>query len=141
MDFIYPALFTEDDDGFVVSFPDVPEAITQGSTLAEALINAADALDEAICGYIDAGESLPSPGRTLANQHQIGVPLKTVLKHHLRIALRQAGISNVALANMLQVNEKEVRRMTDLDHNTKLERLQNALLVLGVQPAVKMVAA
>lgn len=69
------------------------------------------------------------------------MPLKTVLKHHLRIALRQAGISNVALANMLQVNEKEVRRMTDLDHNTKLERLQNALLVLGVQPAVKMVAA
>ena len=37
MDYVYPALFQpEADGGFLVTFPDVPEAITQGDDFADA---------------------------------------------------------------------------------------------------------
>ena len=53
----YAATLTpdEEDGGFVVTFRDVPEAITQGDTLDEALHNAADALTVALDGYVGVG--------------------------------------------------------------------------------------
>jgi antitoxin HicB len=142
MDFIYPANFDQDNDGgYVVTFPDIPEAITQGDNLGEALINAADALDEAVCAYIDAGIALPTAGWKKSEQRQIATPVQTVLKYYLRNAMKDQGTSNVQLAALLEVNEKVVRRMTDLNHNTKLDSLQAGLLVLGTQPVVTMVPA
>ena len=40
----YPAKFDPDDGGFVVSFRDIPEALTQGDTIEEAREAARDAL-------------------------------------------------------------------------------------------------
>lgn len=60
----YPAKFTQTEDGFfVVSFVDVPEAITQGSTLAEAIDMAKDALLTAFDFYTDADEPIPPPSK------------------------------------------------------------------------------
>ena len=65
--FVYPALLTPDeqDGGFVVTFPDVPEAITQGEDVSDALQQAADCLEEAIAGRIRRQACLPeaSPAR------------------------------------------------------------------------------
>jgi antitoxin HicB len=44
----YPADFEPaEEGGFVVTFPDIPEAITQGEDVEEALIHAADELESA----------------------------------------------------------------------------------------------
>ena len=44
--FVYPATLTpeEQEGGFVVTFPDVPEAITQGDDVTDARRQAADCL-------------------------------------------------------------------------------------------------
>jgi antitoxin HicB len=47
--------------GFVVSFPDVPEAITQGENKADALRHAKDALQTALEFYTEAGRKIPAP--------------------------------------------------------------------------------
>jgi antitoxin HicB len=59
----YPVTLTPDtvDGGFIVTFRDLPEAITQGETIAEALNEAADALEEAIAGRIRRGDPIPEP--------------------------------------------------------------------------------
>lgn len=45
MKYIYPAIFTrEDDGGYLVEFPDLPECYTDGDSLEEAFDNAEDAL-------------------------------------------------------------------------------------------------
>ena len=51
--FMYPVTLTPDkkDGGFVVTFTDIPEAITQGETEDEALAAAKDALESAIDFY------------------------------------------------------------------------------------------
>ena len=59
--FVYPAILTPDerDGGFVVTFPDVPEAITQREDMSDALQQAADCLEEAIAGRIRREACLP----------------------------------------------------------------------------------
>ena len=47
---------------FLVTFPDVPEALTSGVTLEEARAAAPDALWTALVGYVEAG--LPLPARS-----------------------------------------------------------------------------
>lgn len=66
----YPVNLTPDetDGGFVVTFPDVPEAITQGDDVTDALVQAADALEEAIAGRIRRGDSIPEPSEARPDQ-------------------------------------------------------------------------
>jgi antitoxin HicB len=52
--FLYPVtLKRAEDGGFVVTFKDIPEAITQGETEAEALSPARDALETALDFYFE----------------------------------------------------------------------------------------
>jgi antitoxin HicB len=77
----YPADFTPaEESGFVVTFPDVPEAITQGETVAECIADATDAIDEAIIGRINTGLEIPKASPAKPGQYLISVPLQTALK-------------------------------------------------------------
>ena len=70
MKYTYPVILTEEpeDGGYVVTCRDLPEAITQGDTVAEALAEAADALDEALCGRINHGRDIPEPSAEQAGE-------------------------------------------------------------------------
>lgn len=132
-DFVYPVTLTKSTDlgGFVVTFKDVPEAITQGEDLADALWQAADCLEEAIAGRIRRGDVIPSPSKPKKGQRLIPVPAPMAAKAALYLAMREAKISNVEMARRLGYDEKEVRRMLDPRHATKLPRIQAALELLG----------
>jgi len=141
--FVYPAVLTPDeqDGGFVVSFPDVPEAITDGDTVEEALVEAADALEEAVAGRINRGDDIPPPSACRKGQYRVPVPPQMAAKAALYLAMRQAGISKVALAERLGCDEKEVRRLLDPRHASRLPRLAAALRVLGSELTVGMTKA
>ncbi|MGO7370082.1 type II toxin-antitoxin system HicB family antitoxin [Rhizobium ruizarguesonis] len=47
--------------GFTVTFPDVPEAITEGDDMAQARTMAAEALGVALLTYLEMGRPLPAP--------------------------------------------------------------------------------
>jgi antitoxin HicB len=63
----------ETDGGFVVTFPDVPEAITQGNDVTDALAQAADALEEAIAGRIRRGDPIAAPSEAGPDQHVVTI--------------------------------------------------------------------
>lgn len=140
-EFVYPVNLTPDtaDGGFVVTFPDMPEAITQGDDSAEALTQAADALEEAIAGRIRRGDSIPEPSAARADQSLVPVPALTAAKAALYLALREAAISKADLATKLGCDEKEVRRLLDPRHPSKLPRIQRALAALGKRISLRMV--
>jgi len=75
-DFAYPVTLTQSTDlgGFVVTFKDVPEAITQGEDLPDALWQAADCLEEAIAGRIRRGDVIPAPSKPRRGQRLVPVP-------------------------------------------------------------------
>ena len=60
---LYPARFDGDnlEGGYVVTFPDFPEAVTQGEDLGEAMEMARDSLRMAIAYRIEHAESVPPP--------------------------------------------------------------------------------
>lgn len=70
----YPASFIEDAAGrMVVSFPDMPEALTDGADMNEAITEAKDCLLEAIQGRIADDEKIPNPSAPQNNQVIISV--------------------------------------------------------------------
>ena len=71
----YPAKLGTDSSGeIVVSFRDFPECLTSGADQAEALVEARDALEEAVAGRIDDDEPIPTPSRRRHGEHLIAVP-------------------------------------------------------------------
>ena len=136
--FVYPATLIPDtqDGGFVVTFVDIPEAITQGDDIPEALQQAVDCLDEAIVGRIRRRADLPEASPVEAGQYPVTLPAHTAAKAALYLALRQTQLTLVELAVRLHCDEKEVRRILDPRHASKLSRMEAALAVLGQQLVV-----
>ena len=132
-EFVYPARFTADkeDGGFVVTFRDIPEAITQGESHAECLDEAAGALQAALEGRVMSNLDIPKASKAKRGEHLVAVPVQTALKAALYLEMQRTGISRVELARRLRIDEKEARRMLDPHHATKADRLEKALAVLG----------
>lgn len=141
--FVYPAILTPDvkDGGFVVTFVDLPEAITQGDTMEGALREAADCLEEAFANRIVTGLSIPPPSRLEEGQHTVPVAALTAAKAALYIALQEAQISAAELAKRLQCEEKKVRRLLDPRHPSKLPRIEAALAAIGHRLIVSLQSA
>jgi antitoxin HicB len=129
----YPATFLPEDNGkdVHVRFPDLPEALTGGDDIADALVQAADCLAEAIAGRIARGDEIPRPSKLKRGQYIISVPLNLAPKLALYLAMRELRITNVELAKRLGVSETVIRRMLNPKHQTKPEKIQTALAVLG----------
>ena len=137
--FVYPAnLSPEKRGGFTVQFPDLPEAITSGKTRADALCQAADCLEEAIAGRIADGLDVPVPSAARRKQVQVALPAPMAAKAALYLAIREAGFTNSQLARKLGLDEKEIRRMLDPRHATRLSRIQTALDFLGKRLVVSL---
>lgn len=132
MDYVFAASIEPDPDGgFLVTFPDVPEAITFGDTMAEARISGAEALGLALRGIAVMGRSLPRPQAAGKGLVPIAVAPDTALKLAVVEAFAQSGLSKRELARRLGKAEGEARRILDPDHPTKVQALEAALAVLG----------
>ena len=131
--FVYRARFEpgEKRGVVVVSFPDVPEAITQGETEAEAAAMAEDALVTALSFYADDAEPLPPPSPAFFGWRLAYVPPLVAAKLALHDAMLATGVSNVVLARRLGVDEKIVRRLRDPLHKSRIDQVGEALRSLG----------
>lgn len=142
MQFVYPAaLARTGPDELVVSFRDLPECLTSGQDPDAALAAAADALAEALAGRIDDREPIPEPSRPLAGEHDVAVPPGIAAKAALAIAFRESGMTRVAFAESLGVDEKVVRRFLDPRHGTSPDRIAKALRALGRRVVLDVRAA
>ncbi len=134
MDYAYPCLLTHDNGDascYLVTFPDLPEALTAGATREESLSLAEDALLVALSMYVDAEEDIPRPSPASAEHHLITVPPRTAAQLALYTAMRRKGVSARSLARSLGVREAKVRRLLDLDRPSRLDYIAAVLHTLG----------
>jgi antitoxin HicB len=117
--------------GLVVSFPDVPEAITQGRDMADARAMAEEALGLALLSYPARCLPLPRPRAGGKQLVSIAVAPDVAAKLAVLESFVAAGISKSELARRIGKDEKEVRRILDPKHATKLPALTAALRALG----------
>ncbi len=130
--FAYPAVFEpgENEGVVVVSFPDVPEAITEGDGMADALHMAADALGVALLAYVRGGRPLPRAG-TRGKGEPVMVEPEVAAKLALLLAFAESGITQRELGRRLGKDDREIRRILDPMHATKIGTLDAALRALG----------
>jgi antitoxin HicB len=133
----YPARFTPaEEGGFVVTFRDIPEAITQGDDEAEALLMARDILLEAMSIYFDEKRKVPLPSSAGSDERLIELPLSIAAKVLLLNEMLTQDVAPSELARRLGTTRQEVNRLNDLSHSTKIDRLGEAMSALGKELTV-----
>ena len=135
----YPATIERDEAGFfLATFHDVPEAGTDGKTKDEALNEALDSLICALGGYIELGRDIPLPSGPRPGQPVVVLPPLVAAKLALYQAMRDKGLTRVALAKRLGLSEGAVRRLINLDHRSHIGQVEVALGVLGKRLVVEV---
>jgi len=136
----YPVkLERSDDGGFTVTFPDVPEAITEGDNLEEALMHASDALESALEFYTDAGRDLPRPSRAKAHKGRTVRPSPLgCAKLAVYQAMRDQHVGKAELARRLGWHLPQVDRVLDLHHASRLNHVNAALGALGFSMRIEI---
>ncbi len=131
--FMYPVTLTPDeaDGGFVVTFDDIPEAITQGDTEGEALAAAKDALESALDFYFEDKRAVPAPSKAKRGQNVIELAASLSAKVLLLNEMVTQGVRPAELARRLNTSPQEVNRLTNLRHTTRIDGIAAALQALG----------
>lgn len=128
----YPATFTADEDGgFVVTFRDIPEAITQGDTEEEALVMAKDALITAMDFYFEEKRIVPKPSPLEDGDRLVVLPMSITAKVLLLNEMIVNKVTASDLARRLNTTPQDVNRLIDLQHATKIDTVERAIAVLG----------
>jgi antitoxin HicB len=139
MNMSYPVTLKSYNGGQVgVFFADVPEAITAGTNEVEALDRAQDALTVALSSYLDDGRALPVPSKAKRGQLMVVVPPRVAIKLAIHEAMCEQGVTQVQLGELLGIDGRQVRRILDLDHESKLSQLEAALAALGLRASVSV---
>ncbi|MDR3431060.1 MAG: type II toxin-antitoxin system HicB family antitoxin [Rouxiella aceris] len=133
----YPVKLDYENGVFVVSFPDIPEALTQGESREEALQMALDALVTSFEFYFEDSEKVPAPSAITGDY--VEVPASVAAKVIMLNAFIDSGLTQVELASRMGVKKQEVTRLFDLGHSTKIDTIQRALSELGKR--LELVAA
>ena len=136
----YPANFSEEPDGVTVTFPDVPEAVTWGTTRAEAMEHAASALVSALSVYVEGNQPTPKPS-SARGRAIVSVTALEAMTLALHDAMVAAGLSNRDLAVRLGLDEKAVRRLRDPLQRSAIGSVEGALRCLGKRVEVTVLDA
>lgn len=120
---------------FLVTFADLPEALTGASSRAEAEAQAGDALAAAVEGYLIEGRRLPLPREAGAGEVTIALEPRLAARVLLVAEMAHQGLSKVGLAERLGRDEKTVRRILS-GKGATLDLTLSALRTLGVRPVL-----
>ena len=128
----YPARLDPDEEGrFVVHFPDLPEALTDGADEAESLTEASDCLSTALAARIVNGEDIPPPSRLRPGQYLVPPDATMAPKAALYSALRARKMTVADLARRLDIDDRKAARLIDPRAVSGLTSLEAALSALG----------
>ena len=118
--------------GYVVSFPDLRNAATQGDTIQEAEDMAVDAIRTLFWGLINAGEELPPPGKTRSRRlRPVSLPALESAKVELYRAWKKSAIRKSQLAAGMGIPRSHIDRLFNLNHRSRLDQIEAAFRVLG----------
>ncbi len=133
----YPVNLRRSGKFMVVSFPDIPEAHTQGVDRSEALEMAQEALETALEFYFEDNRLVPAPSAAKRGQPVVELAPSLTAKVLLLNEMLRQKVRPVDLARRIGTTRQEVTRLTDLKHATKIDRIDAALRALGKRLVVR----
>ena len=127
----YPITLEHDGNSYAVFFTDIPEAITQGETLEQALEMAQDALVTAMDFYFEDKRAVPLPSAMQEGQYGVTLPPSIWAKVLLLNAVCEQGIRPSEMARKMGARPQEVNRLFNLHQATKIDTIAKAMQALG----------
>ena len=134
MQYAYPCNLIpdhEEGEGFIVTFPDVPGAITGAQTREESLFLAEDVLVAILAVYVQQQREIPTPSPVADGQELVAVPPIAAAKLALYTAMREQGITGDALAVRLNLSDSAIRKLLDPDCYSHISQIMRALRNVG----------
>jgi antitoxin HicB len=123
---------------WLVRFPGIPEALTEGETEAEARNNAVDCVLAALEGYMKAGKPLPRHGAGHSGSDRAVLPSLVTAKLAVYETMRKRGWSKLRLAKELGMPENSVRRLLDLRHSSHMWIIDEALAKMNAELSIDL---
>lgn len=128
----YPYTLSQDDNGtFLITFPDIPEAVAVVESPEDADIEALDGLLCALDGYFEDRRPIPLPSQS--SEEAVTLPALETAKVLLLNEMLAQGIRKAEMARRLDVHMPQIDRLLDLRHNTKLDFIEKAAKKLNKQ--------
>src|SRR5665213_3114419 len=138
----YPVVLAPDTNNTVlVTFPDIPEAVTYGADQTEALQRAPDALETALMAYIEDRRPIPRPSPARRGKKTVAIPVLSEAKVALYEAMLSRRMRKAGLARILGVHMPQIDRLLDLSHSSKIEQIEAALRAVGKQLTIEVLDA
>jgi len=137
----YPARFKPDHaaGGYVVTFRDIPEAITQGDDDNEAMEMAEDVLISSIEFYLEDKRLVPMPSAPRRGERMVALPAIMAAKVLLLNEMLVQDIGPSELARRMGTIPQNVNRLIDVRHTSKLESVEQAVRALGKRLELSLV--
>ena len=127
----YPVRLRKDGKFILVTFPDIPEAITQGDNREHALRMAAEALESAMEFYFDDRRAVPEPSKPKRGQQLVELPASVAAKALLLNEMISQKVRPAELARRIGTTPQEVNRLTNIRHASKIDGIAVAMKALG----------
>lgn len=119
-----------EEGGFVITFPDIPEAISEADDKSSALFNASEVLDLCLTERIASGDALPSPTKLSG-----GVWIEPSASIQAAVLVRQTrekeGKNLADLARALKTSWAAAQKLETPANNPTLRQLERTAAVLG----------
>ena len=127
----YFAIFEPaEEGGFVITFPDIPEAISEADDKSAAMFNASEVLDLCLTERIASGEALPTPSK-----YTKGVWVEPSASVQAAILVRKTrekeGKNLADLARALKTSWAAAQKLETPANNPTLKQLERTAAVLG----------
>ncbi|HPB76116.1 MAG TPA: type II toxin-antitoxin system HicB family antitoxin [Chromatiaceae bacterium] len=131
MNLLYPAqLDPQAEGGYTVTFPDLPEAITEGDSLDETLLHAQEVLSLCLRGRLEDGQEIPLPSPSAgADACLIAPDTQAQAAVLMRLARGDRPLSELARA--MSTSWAAAQRLEDPKHWPSLKQLDRAARILG----------
>ena len=123
---------------WLVRFPGIPEALTEGETEKEARANALDCVLAALEGYMKAGKPLPRQGASHSGRDRVTLPSLVTAKLAVYETMRARGWSKLKLAKELDAPENSVRRLLDLRHSSHMWVIDEAMAKMNAELSIDL---
>ena len=127
----YPVSLKKDGKFILVTFPDIPEAITNGNNRDHALEMAAEALESAMDFYFEQRRAVPKPSKAKRGQPVVELPVSLSAKVLLLNEMIKQKVRPAELARRLHTSPQEVNRLTDIRHTSRIDGIAGAMKMLG----------
>jgi antitoxin HicB len=136
--FNYPASYTFDEASgeYPIHYRDFPELESIAYSLEDIELEALEGIKNGIAAEIEERRPVPAPSALQPGDITVHVPILVRLKAELHNAMLITGTRKADMARKLGLNAAQIDRLLDVFYASKVETLEQALYLLGLEADV-----